>query len=477
MADSPEIWLKQFAEYPLPILSDSQTYFLAQKEIPSVNISRLWKVIGKDPGLCLNFLRLAGKSKKTQVISVQHAMRMLGMPRALALPEELNLIEHSLDADIQAIVLGSYARAVHTSYQSLDWAQLLHESTIEDTATAALMAGITTYLISCYEPDKAKLIEHLRKSGDSSLDEATQQVMGFTRQELARQVAKSWSLPELVRHSFKNTGLDCHKNQLASLSRQLCEQAEQGWYSEKMDAITRDIASVLSKSHHYITHRIHRTAARCSRDLHGSYQTACSPAATLLHWHREAAPVSRVVRFSAKPSRSEILKSSLQKLRRGENQTYSTVMSLSLKAMTQGLGLSRVFFAVLDKQRKKLVIKFILTDENNSKLNMQSLVLDENPLFRSMMKKPASLWVRQSNAEKYISLLSAPCRGLISSKNFYMFSVFVKDKPIGLFYADRVDRKPLDENRYKYFKLVCRESTQAITRLSIETEHKDAVNQ
>ncbi len=459
MAESLNDWLHQHAGLALPILRHSRDFFQSQQDIPSVSISRLWGVTAKDPGLCLNLLKLAGKSRKTRVISVQHAMRMLGMPRVLALPGELPALDESLDPETRQRVLAVHARAFHTSQQCLDWSRGLHDNTVEDTATAGIVSNLAEYLLYCYTPQQAGQIAELVSSEDTAPDTACREVMGFTLQALSWQVAQAWSLPELVCRSFTATAESCQKSQLTALARSLCREAERDWNSDSVHELSGQVARLLSKPQGVITASMHRLAVRCAREYYRHHDTVLRAATNLVQLPHAEIPEKRIPDAAA---RARSLQQTLWQLQHSDHDNSAAIFSLTFKALTRALGLSRVFFAVMDKNRKTLVIKLSAGYPHLAATNPRRLPLDDNRLLRLMLNKPQLLWVNARNRAKYLPLLSGQLRARYVRDEFFMASLYIGDKPIGLIYSDRNGDSPLDEQSFRLFKKVCHDTAGAL---------------
>ena len=77
------------------------------------------------------------------------------------------------------------------------------------------------------------------------------------------------------------------------------------------------------------------------------------------------------------------------------------------------------------------------------------------------MKKPQALWLNPENREKYQSLIPSPILQALSASDFLIMSVFVRERPIGLFYAD--NGAGLTQEQYNRFKLSCQRFIQALT--------------
>ncbi|MCG8325042.1 MAG: HDOD domain-containing protein [Thiotrichales bacterium] len=472
MRISPDHWLQAHAHLPLPVTRESRNFFQVQRDIPSVNLTRLWDRVSKDPGLCLNFLKLAGISKKTRVTSVPHAMRMLGMPWVLALPDDLSLLEESVDEDIRKLITRAHVRACTTTGYCLEWTGLLHASTVEDTQSAGIVSELADYLVCCWAPDQARAIHELIRREGLNRDLAMQQVLGFTDRDLALTVAQAWSFPEIIVQALVPVMDVCQKARLVSLATRLSRKTESLWDTDTVDAIAAAVAEILVKAPDLILRNIHATTARCAREIAVFYPGVVPAAVPMLYMPVDK-PAS-VVNIKGAPG--DVLRSVLRQLGQHAHADTPAIMSQTFKGMTRGLGLKRAFFAVLCQNHEELRIRYIVSSETGTAIRKQRLLLKENRLLDLLMRKPQSLWVHDNNSEKYLPLISQRLRVSLNKRNFFIMSVFVKDKPLGLFYADRCDNKPLDEKRFKYFKLLGRETGQALAMLSADTDQEKIIN-
>lgn len=476
MIETLDAWMIRQRNNPLPILRQSREYFHIQKNIPSISISRLWQVLAMDPGLCLNILRLAGKSKKTRVISVQHGIRMLGLPRVLGLPDDLPLLEDTAGEDIRHMILAAHARAHHAALQCRNWSELIHDCTVEDLVTAAISTELVIFMLCCYRPRQARQIFQLTARG-SKLAAAIEQVTGFSEPHLGECIASAWRLPEPVLMHYRNLHGqdDARKVHLISNAHCLVRELETGWGTETIEQVIGNLAVLTHKPADILTCRIHKTAARAARQSHRCYHPVV-PAAVRLNYLPKSCVGNNVVSMSSARTAKEIYKNALVRIRNDAGLDYSGIMTQTFRAACRGLGLSRVFFAVLGKDKQALLIRHIVTAENDSGLKRYRLLLAENPLLQRIMNKPQLLHIHNENAEKYLPLLSLQLRTVLADRNFMMISMFVRDKPVGLFYADCCGNRPLEVAQVKYFKLIVRETAQALAELSNDTEEKYIVN-
>ena len=57
-------------------------------------------------------------------------------------------------------------------------------------------------------------------------------------------------------------------------------------------------------------------------------------------------------------------------------------------------------------------------------------------LFKSLLNTPQAIWVNSNNYKKYSPLLPDRFKETCCSENFFLMSLFVGKKPIGLVYCD-----------------------------------------
>ncbi len=121
--------------------------------------------------------------------------------------------------------------------------------------------------------------------------------------------------------------------------------------------------------------------------------------------------------------------------------------------LTQGrqvMELERLMFAMVTPDRQFIRGRFI-AEKTKSELNTFKAPARSRNLFALMVSKPAALWVNGDNQLKYLPLIPSEVAGLINTGNFIAASVVVKDKPIGLLYADN-GYTPLTQQQFDRLK-------------------------
>ena len=134
------------------------------------------------------------------------------------------------------------------------------------------------------------------------------------------------------------------------------------------------------------------------------------------------------------------------------NQTLAVI----LKGVHVGLGLSRVLFALVTPDGKRVKCRFTLGIPGNDPLRHFEFNLDSPDLFGRVMRKMQAVWVNEENRGKLWPMVDPGLRKQIGRGDFYAMSLFGNGHPVGLIYADRGHGDcELDGKTYDDFKRLC----------------------
>ena len=90
--------------------------------------------------------------------------------------------------------------------------------------------------------------------------------------------------------------------------------------------------------------------------------------------------------------------------------------------------------------------------------------VSQSGVIKNIITKPQSLWVKSANFKKYEPLLPGNFRASCQSENFFLMSLFIGKKPIGMIFCDST--KKLDETMYQSFKSSLLLTGKALTYLA-----------
>ncbi|MDH5360901.1 MAG: HDOD domain-containing protein [Gammaproteobacteria bacterium] len=163
------------------------------------------------------------------------------------------------------------------------------------------------------------------------------------------------------------------------------------------------------------------------------------------------------------------LEETLQRLTREIDQSISMpgIMKLVMEGMHDGLGLNRVAFTMLSPDRSQLKTRAVMSLDDDWNIRHLHIPLKPDNLFTHLMNRPQALWLNDANAAKIWSHVPPELQDTLHKDGFFVMSIYVKNRPIGLFYADRYNHKHrLNEHTYENFKRLCRHATKAMVELS-----------
>jgi hypothetical protein len=120
-------------------------------------------------------------------------------------------------------------------------------------------------------------------------------------------------------------------------------------------------------------------------------------------------------------------------------------------------------FAMLNKEKTTLGARLVSEVESDCSLKSFSLELKPTNLLSLLIKKPQVIALTPNNNEKYKSVIPEVLASKINHKGCLAMSVFLRNKPIGIFYADNGTKGKISADQLNNFKAICQ---RAISSLS-----------
>jgi hypothetical protein len=286
-------------------------------------------------------------------------------------------------------------------------------------------------------------IDRLRSQGVSK-DDADEEVLGFTINQLSRKLAMHWHLPPLAAESL---GRDIFSQRplcvmLASaLARATCT----GWDNEEAEEMieyTKEFLPIDSDQTHAL---IHQLAAETARQLAFTklplaiLTMPMIPASDAPKRSKpEPAPVARK-KPKVEPQQS-----------RPVNPRINSGIDHLLQHMHKKLSLSRCMFVALNPDSGQLKA-YHVCGNNQGPLHAFAADINSRNLLQLLLSKPSHLWLKKDNRPKYQSLMPEAAKDAWSNNDSLIMSFFFKGRAMGLFYADN-DGRELNERQYAHFK-------------------------
>jgi len=462
-----EGWVELLSDIRFPILDRTASSVVGIKTSDGMPMDRFCDSMLHDPGTVLTMLRWANSLPRgrlsSDVTTLESAAMMIGLDKVKRLPSEMDMLQLPAADEHMRAYMHVASRSFHAAYQAYDWAIRRADMVPKESFVAGFLNNIGTMAILLNGGDEINRIRDVIANDDMSADEAQYLVLGFSIKQLSHALAVRWKLPELVIDTLSADKATNPRVYGVMLACQLARLAEEGWYTQEMtdciehvaEHLDRDFSSTVS-----ITHQNVVSAARES-DWYGViHAAALLPIIPEFELDNEGNQISIEVNdhhhFCLMPQLDVYQEIISQIQTQARELNLNSLMNLVTRCLHDGLGLNRVVFTMLEGlEHEQLNARYMLGTDNDPEFNQFKISLVPSNLFTHVMKKSQSIWLNTGNKEKYWKLVPESLKKIINTSSFFAGSVFVDDKPIGLFYADRhIGDCQLDEASYKRFKVL-----------------------
>ncbi|MEJ2461628.1 MAG: HDOD domain-containing protein [Candidatus Thiodiazotropha sp.] len=482
MSHAAHQWVDRLSHDTLPVMRRSLTRVRDLLNQSSVNHRTLAAVIARDPGFSLHLIRLFNhlpKAPKEPVSKIELAIPLLGMAQVEQASRTLPCLEDHLQGPPQRGLITCYSRAAHAAIYAN--ALTLRRRDIDEGAvyTAALLHDIGEMALWSREPDRMRQVQQLLHQGDGHEDAALE-VFGCTLQEISAGLSEAWGLPELVRTAQGLTNSYLPRPLSVMLAAALARESSLGWQRPgTLDGLEL-LSEFLEIPFDEAVAWLHRQAAEAARQL----QTLSIPLPAFHLLHDDEPAVKKVpsadraaTKATPAPSTNEpAAEPSIQPAPATLQQTQpepaasasstaplQQLIATTLKELQREHGLQRAMFAMLNKERTELRARLVSEQSAEGKLRAFQVDLRSPTLFSLLLKKPQAISLTPANAEKYQHLIPDPLHTVINSRQCLVMSVFLHNKPIGLFYADNGPKQAITPQQFANFKAVCQRTIQTLS--------------
>ena len=468
-------WVELAEKQPVPVLKytiKELRHLCRQEDIP---VKEITHVVERDPGLVVHILLESNNRRKgrlsTEITHINQAFRLMGTDQLTRLPDALPAVGDVLDEQSKISLLKTFNRAYHAARFATDWAAFRRDMTPDEVFTATHIHFISEMIISIHSPGLITKIEHLATEDHIAYEEAQYLVLGFTLDELSYALAEKWQFPTLVKEALLPESAGSARAYGIMLGVQLSRNLfREGWHSHATKEIHKSVAEWLGIKTSVIITRTHVIAAEIAREIPQYDTPAVARLLPLIiepeivvedETEEEQALICLIPQLP-------VLRTAVQNLTTlsPTEETEESVIHKIVNAMHDGIGLNRVVFCHYIDEERMFRAHVIKGTENDLAFNRFSIAVNSANIFTHLIKKQQALLINDENRATYWQLIPPEFQKLINTNSFVVMSIFKKDKPYGLFYADR--RTPtcqLDDKSYSYFKTLCTHASKILSQL------------
>jgi len=494
-----KISTKQLSEIDIPIFASS----VKTIEHSAKTLDAPWQAFSQsiqlDPGIALKILRTMGASKnplRAEDPSLEQATMVMGVEQTVQCVKSLPRLK-LLPKQAHYGMLQVISRSHHAAYQAWYWARALGDLVPEQIYLAALLYDVSEMLL--WKSDCETMLQLSAQLQEQKLprDEAQYIVLGNSVEHFSRDLARIWNLPQFLQDCLRPENIEQPRIRSVVLAVQMARLAENGWYSDELVLLLEQVADHLNKPLAQAVSEIHKLAVNAAHQVH-FYNTR--PAAALLPMlaspkRKKSARVatdkipntatnlgsipatssSTVARREESPANTvcltpqkDLYEKTIKELEQNAHLlNLHNIIRTVIHGMHDGIGLNRVVFAMINRDRTHLVARYMVGTDNDPLFNRFKLGIKSPHLFTRMLEKPQSIWINDDNRKSFWPLIPNAVKNLIKTNSFLARSIHIDGKAIGLFYADRCSPScSLDDLSYNRFRNVCQIAEKQIAHKS-----------
>jgi len=467
-------WVKLAQNNSIPVLKHTiaELRSLCRKE--DIPVKEITHVVERDPGLVIHVLRTANNRSKgrlsSEITHVNQAFRLMGTDQLTKLPDALPAVGDVLDQKSKIRLLATFDRAYHAARFATDAAARRRDMTPDEVFAAAQLHFLGEMVIAVHAPELLDRIATLRTEEHIASETAQNMVLGFTLNELTLKIAERLKFPSLVIETLHTENAKFPRAYGIMLAVQLARNISyEGWFSEHTFKIQEEIAEWMGETVNQTIARTHVIAAEIAREI-PQYDTP--PPARLLPLIIKEEIVDKTDEESDAAiclmPQLDVLRDAVKMMSTTsqEDLTGDEFIQQAVSAMHDGIGLNRVAFYLYNKEEKALQSHSLKGTENDPIFNHFEIKLDGKNIFSLLLQKNKAVSINESNHEKFWPLVPAGFKKVIATNSFVAMSIFIKNKPYGIFYADRHSSNcEIEEKSYNFFKTLCINSTKVLEKL------------
>lgn len=236
-ANGLEHWVYILTHADLPVLKQTaRDLATLRADDKRLNAHSVAEVIARDPIMTVKLLRYLqqhkGRAQTTEVVQVEQALLMLGLEPFFNKVAPQPLVEEILKK--HAVALVPLLRVVNRSYRASeyarDWAVQLRDLHYEEVRVASLLHDIAEILMWCFAPGQMLEIRDMQQKDKTLRSRGVQkQVLGFSLDELQKELAVHWGLPELLLMLMNDSGTKQPRVRTVELAVNLARHSANGW--------------------------------------------------------------------------------------------------------------------------------------------------------------------------------------------------------------------------------------------------------
>jgi hypothetical protein len=462
-------WLSSHHDV-IPALEVLHRQALETLEDQSKTVGDLAAIIALDPGMSVSLYHEVNArllhGRKQRVESVQTALSLLGDSAIADL-----VMQHKVlgETHPDALRRQSYHQLISRSYHLLAQLErfvgLQGINALDEIRSAALLHNIGEFCACLFDHERyQQYLTNFRTNGVDA--NSSKVVYSFNFHQLGRIYAEKSYLPKLVSESLEENVPSGRKARLIQLAADVSHQAEVGWYHSAMHATEQVCAAYLNQPLAGFDKHLQQVAIAAARSC--PFDDVLPAASRLIMLPEPKTATKPAPKVATKPAADgHEFDNRITALLQTSNPTQAQLLDLLLVHLHDELFLSRVVLMLLSPDQKKLGTRAGKGIDEHSPIRTLVIDIDRESLLKTLLRKPQSVWVDEDSYHKFESALPPRFKGSFLHESFFLMSLHVGARPMGLIFCDRAQAvSKLDKMSYVKFKSAITLISKALTSLA-----------
>lgn len=434
-----------------------------------------------DVALTQKILRLANtvqyrSASGGQITTVSRAIYLLGFEMVKTTALAMLLVERLANTNHSHAVTAELKKAMCASVIGRELARSSRRPGAEEAAIAALFANVGQIMVAAYDYPRYAEIQELVRSGAMAEEQAAIKVLGYGYGTLSQSILRSWNIPESITHAVAPLHAGMLRpaktsqewmQQVASFSMeatQLVPLHSEAKARQAKDVLLARYGSALNVDRDKLDGVMHSVATELSllSKIMGLGETPAEPMEEAVQDDVQEIPAQLLMRPEAQPNDAqhdgrhpsgkplhakELLLEGVQHLMHmsasGQPKLNDTML-LVLETLFNSMGFRFAVICLKDQKTGEFRARLALGDAlMQRKAGFCFATNGKKDLFSLAMESDSDLMISDASDLKIRDLLPTWHRNLLpDAKSFMILPIVVSQKPLGLFYGDRVLAAP-----------------------------------
>lgn len=268
MIDTPfpdlDAWVAFFSGANIPVLRHTENELAPLRENADKSNARLISsAILHDPMMTLRVLAYIevkrGKSRKTDITTIERALMMIGMEPFFNDFQNLPLVEDQLKLHPHALLglLKVINRARKAMHWARDWAIHRHDLDVDEIIVATLLYDFAEILMWIFAPKLAVQIAEKQKNDRTLRSVAVQtEIYNVPLYQIKLALAQAWHLPQLLTTLMDQQNAEHPRVRNVKLAVDLARHSANGWDDAALPDDFKAIGELLHLDEGALKHRL-----------------------------------------------------------------------------------------------------------------------------------------------------------------------------------------------------------------------------